>query len=308
MANSKDSTQDPPVDDVIRDLAVAECAARGVAVVVARHEEGYQLTLPDGYVMFLVNVTRIAKGAAREQWPALVAQHIAAHLGIKQQTPPEGLTREELRTRVMTRLVGSDKDRWVDHEYARAFAPGVVQVLCVDYPQTVATLSDRSIPQMAMTLDEMYEQGQKNTDAEALDRLFQIDEYVHGLAGDSLFVASKAANFRALVPDVIGPAPLGVAFALPNRGLMLYSIITQDDWMVQLMQLTHVIDSIAFDPDFHHPGGLISRYAYYWAPDGTVERIGGRYFALDGKPTISILPTGKFSQYVRVGASTVREI
>jgi hypothetical protein len=39
-------------------------------------------------------------------------------------------------------------------------------------------------------------------------RRWRLDEVVHGLEGDSFFIASKAANFDAVVPSVIGPAPL----------------------------------------------------------------------------------------------------
>ena len=43
---------------------------------------------------------------------------------------------------------------------------------------------------------------------------WRLDEVVHGLEGDSFFIASKAANFDAVVPSVIGPAPLWIKAGL----------------------------------------------------------------------------------------------
>jgi hypothetical protein len=36
-------------------------------------------------------------------------------------------------------------------------------------------------------------------------RRWRLDEVVHGLEGDSFFIASKAANFDTLVPSLIAP-------------------------------------------------------------------------------------------------------
>ena len=291
------------IEKAILDLALAELARRGENVTVERHEEGYRLALCSGNTMLLANLTRIAEDVDSKDWPELVAYQVNVQLDSERQTPPQKLTKKELSGRVLTRLVSDEKDEWSHYDYARKFAPGIVQVLCVDYPQTVQTLDDKCILGMALSLDEMYQKGQINTDAELIDEKFEIDKFVSGLSGASLFIASKAGNFSALVPDVIGPAPLGVVFAIPNRSLLLYSVITQEDWLGQLTSLTQTIDTIGFDPDFNHPGGLISPYAYYWAPDGTVERIGGRFFDVNGKTTISLTVTGKFSEYVKIGGS-----
>ena len=47
---------------------------------------------------------------------------------------------------------------------------------------------------------------------------WRLDEVVHGLEGDSFFIASKAANFDTLVPSLIGPAPL-IDQSWPSSGL-----------------------------------------------------------------------------------------
>jgi hypothetical protein len=163
-------------------------------------------------------------------------------------------------------------------------------------------LSARSLPKLPLSVGELYRQGQTNTDAEPFAEHFEVDEVVHGLEGESFFISSKASNFDALVPSVIGPAPSGVIFAIPNRHTLLYAIVDQDDWMTPVIGVTQAADSIGSSDDVDHPGGLLSPYSYYWAPDGTVERLGGRFFAVDGEPAMTVRPGEAFSRYVNLGS------
>jgi hypothetical protein len=94
-------------------------------------------------------------------------------------------------------------------------------VLCLDTPTAVLTLSAESLPKLPLSVEELYRQGQTNTDAELFVEHFEVDEVDHGLEGDSFFIASKAANFEALVPSVIGPAPL-VHLKPPSAGLPVF--------------------------------------------------------------------------------------
>jgi hypothetical protein len=290
-----------PAEDVILDLVLEELARRGQTAAVSRHEEGYRLTLSGGgHILFLANLTRNAQGIDPRHWPELVAGQIGGHLDDAGWDAPEELSADELRSRIRTRLLSDQKDEWSSFDYARPFAPGIIQVLCVDCPHVVTTLGDDSIPQMALTLEEMYFHGQENTDAEPIDERFEVAEFVHGLTGESLFIASKAGNFPALVRGVIGRAPLGVVFAVPNRSLLLFSVVTQEHWLTQVMRLARTVDGVGFNPEFNHPGGLISPYAYYWAPDGTVERISGRCVGEDGEDAVSLDLTGNLSEYVDI--------
>lgn len=47
---------------------------------------------------------------------------------------------------IAVRLEGVDDDLPTDLTYGRPFAPGVIEVLCVDYPRTVATLGGTCWP------------------------------------------------------------------------------------------------------------------------------------------------------------------
>jgi hypothetical protein len=47
---------------------------------------------------------------------------------------------------------------------------------------------------------------------------WRLDEVVHGLEGDSFFIASKAANFDTLVPSLIAPASYRSELAFVRPG------------------------------------------------------------------------------------------
>ncbi|MCL2503698.1 MAG: hypothetical protein FWE94_03695 [Coriobacteriia bacterium] len=309
------------IEDRVLQLVLDEFARLDILAEVSREHDGYHLALPNGAVMFLAGLTKNALDSDPEAWAAMAASQVGSFLASLKDAPPESLGEAELRARIRTRLIDgdyNDEDEWgrivglppaetaqTDFPYARKFAPGVIQVLCVDYPQTVRTLDAETLPKMALPADELFDEGQKNTDAEAIDEMSQVDELVSCIAGDSLFTASKAGNFDALVPKVIGPAPMGVIFAIPNRNVLLYSVVKAEDCMERVIAVTNIVDGIGSDPGFNHRGGLVSPYTYYWAPDGTVERVGGRYYEADGTSRIAIVDTGALHKYVP-GSTDVR--
>jgi hypothetical protein len=292
-----------PVEDVILELALAQWTARGVAVTVERAPEGYRLNVPGtDVVFFLANVTAQAKELDPGEWEDLVRRFVQQQFETQSDPRPETLRADDLRRQVRTRLLSDAPDEFSDTAYARPFAPGLIQVLCVDYPQAVITISSQVLPQLALPVDELYAAGQANTDAEPVDERMDFDEFVHALVGDSFFIASKAANFSALVPAVIGPAPFGVVFAVPDRHLLIYSAIDPQAWTMQIMRVAVAGASIGSSPDTELAGGAISLNAYYWAPDGTVEQIAAPYTDTDGQQTIGITTRAAFKRYVPIGA------
>jgi len=86
---------------------------------------------------------------------------------------------------------------------------------------------------------------------------------------------------------------MGVAFGIPDQTMLIYSVISIPEAFAQLMDVTRNIDVILCAPDMEHPGGVISPDLYYWAPDGTVERIG-----VSGDDGMDITPTPSFTHYV----------
>jgi len=286
------------VRQTVLEQVQAELDKINVTYTVETAPEGFRLNLSTGLQMVLANLTEKAMRVDRAEWPTLVAAYVEQ--AQSQPTPPEHLSADDLRARVHTRLISDTADEWDNTStYARPFAPGVVQVLCVDYPQMVATLPDKTVDKLALPLVELWQYGQANTDAEPIDEQSELDDHVSLLAGDSFFVASKVANFPVLIRDIIGSAPCGVIFAIPNRSLVLYSVVSPTDGMVQLIAMCQTVGSLVNDSEFVHPGGVISTRVFYWAPEGTIEHIASPRAALvDGQPTTMVFPSDTFQHYV----------
>jgi hypothetical protein len=203
----------------------------------------------------------------------------------------ESLDAAALRAQVRSRLL-ADLDDVVDLSYARPFAPGLVEALCIDFPNSVATVGAEALCRLALPVDELFEAGRRNTDAEPIEEHGLLAEGARFLTGGSLFIASKAANFGALVPAVIGEAPLGVVFGVPNRELLVYAVLSGPESVQPVNALLHFVDEYTHDSSRLNPGGVLSTELYHWAPDRHVERIGGR--GHDGQ-TLVIEARGAFA-------------
>jgi hypothetical protein len=150
----------------------------------------------------------------------------------------------------------------------------VVRVLSIDLPDAVKTLTDSAVAGLALPLGELWDIGQRNTDAKPIDdQGTTANGQVGVLTGASMFIASKAAHMDAFVSTVIGPAPRGVIFAIPSRSTLLYGVVSPATVLWQLDALTRVVDRCAHDPGFFNPGGVLSALTYFWSPDGTVETL-----------------------------------
>lgn len=288
------ATQDIGFEEMVLAAAATALEEQGIPVEPFRTETGYGLQDEEaGSVLHLDNVTRSAARAGRE-WRETVLAWIGQYTAARAERLHEP-TPDELRASIRTRLILENEDR----TYARPFAHDLVVALAIDGATTVQTHSDQSLAKSPIDVAELYRLGQANTDAEPIDDIFQVDGDVYAISGESFFIASKVANFPALL-NTIGPAPLGVAFCPLNRSLVLYTTIagTGADGLGPVMGLAQRVDALATDGEFDHPGGLLSDTTFYWAPDGRVEYLARQSMLLDGEPTITVSPGSAFSEFV----------
>jgi hypothetical protein len=296
------------VEEAIRDLAIEEYRRRGFTVTAERDGRYYSLRISEDSHVYLANLTERARQAERQTWPGMVAEFIQVQINAQQAPSASQLSAAELRERVRVRLMPQDPLLPGTWDYAPEFAPGVLKLLAIDYPDRVETLPGDSLEKLAISVDEMYSQGQLNTDAEPIDEHNQAAAGIYALEGESFFISSKAANMAHLVTTVIGPAPFGVAFAIPNRSLLVYSVLpgTVDvEATVQLVnELTQIVVHLTED-EARHLGGVVSRNSYYWAPDGTIEELGTPSEANSKDHAIVIKPGPGFAEHTGLAAEAL---
>ena len=179
---------------------------------------------------------------------------------------------DELRQRVRTRIIPANLAANPHLSYARPFPGGLALALCLDFPNTVTTVSNGHLDKYPLSLDELYHWGQINTDNEAIDEHTTCGPFT-GIAGESLFIASKAAHIASLVSTLHIDAPHGLLFAIPDRSVLLYApadptIITEqylrllDYLRIDFMQRLHTT-----------PARTLSKDLFYCSPDGTFGAI-----------------------------------
>lgn len=121
-----------------------------------------------------------------ERWVAFIME--SGRIAEQSVTDPD-----ELRQRVRTRIIPADLAADPHLSYARPFPGGLALALCLDFPNTVTTVTNEHIDKYPLSLDELYHWGQINTDNEAIDEHTACGPFT-GIAGESLFIASKAAH------------------------------------------------------------------------------------------------------------------
>lgn len=172
-----------------------------------------------------------------------------------------------LRQRVRTELVPSHTTQHPDFSYARPFPGGLALGLCLDFPNTVTTITDRHLAKYPIGLDELYHYGQINTDGEPIDEQGPCGPFT-GIGGESLFIASKAAHVANLVATLRIDAPHGLFFAIPDRSILLYAPADPTSITQQYLRLLDYL-RIDFMRRFRaNPAHTLSKDLFYCGPDG----------------------------------------
>ncbi|MDR1392893.1 MAG: hypothetical protein LBJ62_02845 [Bifidobacteriaceae bacterium] len=256
--------------EMVRQAVMGELAKRGRDGRITT-EEGHDYVVFSGDQFYSLN--RLYATAAQttpKDLAEMIERWVDSTLAVIDLPDPAEMDAAELRQRIRTRLISSMYGGLEPYPYARRPFSLVGQILCLDYSEALLRLTEDSVDNLALPLDELFAQGQANTDAEPFDQHVALDDsgQIWEITGESVFIASKAANLAALVPAVTGPAPFGLAFAIPRSNTLVYQII-RDGWAIALNQFAQL--TWAMGKRSAEEGDWVCPYAFYYAPDGIVE-------------------------------------
>ncbi|WP_454108559.1 hypothetical protein [Leifsonia shinshuensis] len=231
-------------------------AEHGIETTIehAAQPEDVSLVGADGQRYPLFNAFAKTHGATADQAARIVAEHIDNLLDMRSAPSPTELTADQLRRQVRTRILpgGEGVPNEPTFHYARPFTEGLIVALCVDFPTTVSYINDAHVGGLALSLDELYAFGQLNTDREPVDERLRPVPGIEVVVGESLFIASKAAN----LPAVLGAAPLGTLFTLPHRHMLIAAPITGPETLAVVEHLVGLTRHVLSDGP--PPGGVLS--------------------------------------------------
>ena len=279
-----------------RQIILAELARRRIVPTIEMGQNGEEIRLENGVGFTVESFAYRIQHAAPTEWEDMAKNLIDVNLQLMERPKLAERPKDEILSRMRTRLIPGSADNRERFGYYREFAGNLIQIVCEDMPDAVSLLTTSQITEIPIPIDELFQAGQANTDAEPLESLTEYENGIFAIEGGSVYTAAKAANMGLLIKQTIGQAPAGVVFIIPNRSLMVFTTADPADPIDALVSITQVMDNIWHNPEFFHPGGFISDLIYYWSPEDTVEVVGGPV-EKDGEINLTIVPTETYLKY-----------
>lgn len=268
-------------DPDLRLLTVDEAAELRTLVRSALSELGYEpvvngdhAVLDDGTVLGLDTLVRVclAERRGRSGWPKAVRAHFGRLLD---QT--HGASRDSDGTLVV-RLMALDQvdTGGLTFTYAPEPIPGLHEVLGVDRPETVETLSDAVVEGRAVPLGALLDEGRENLRALLRRSDAQVDRLTHDghefwcAVGDDVYTASYALvledALRMWAPNTdMSP---GVLFAVPFRHQLAFSVCSDRDAVLAGLTMLPLFAGAGFADGI----GPLSPHVYLWL-EGTITQV-----------------------------------
>lgn len=262
--------------DEFRGVVVAELKGRALAFDPAHLDCGVIYTPASG-TFGLANVARLCHGAARDAWPAIVAEHLQRCLA-----RAVDLDFEVAAPRLRVRIV---PDRQVEAQAGklviRPLARGLVLALAIDKPEHVVFVSPKDLERWQRTFDELFDLADTHTRAEpALDR---HDLEVEGsptiavLLGPSYY----AATHVTFVDRYVAAGAHGHLVAVPDRHAVIAAAFDGAASLGALGPLVRLAHA-----RFAEEPGAITDQLYWRRLDGALVKIACGVNA-DGAPWVA---------------------
>lgn len=214
----------------------------------------------DGTAFGLPNIAALCTGVDRGEWGDLVEQHVESVT-----TPAltlNELSTDEVRASLYLRLV--DAGSTPDPGYARQVVPGLLEVLAVDLPESVVTLSKDDLARLG-SLAELLDRGRANLRAltagdVSLGAVAESGGAFTAVTDRSFFTASLALVLSEAVERVSGEPDQGhgILVAVPDRNRLLYRVI---DAPSASSALRDMFDAARWA--FHEASGPLSPNVYW---------------------------------------------
>lgn len=281
--------------DVVIDLAASvlleRLSAAGITGRPVLLDFGKALMVGEEGWLNLENLADELLSQAQEDWKSTVERWADFAIRSSTSTPIASMDAVEFRARVRSRVL-PDEGRY---EYGRPIAEGLILVLCLDFPDSVATISDKDIDTLPIPVDEAFEVGRRNTALEPIDEVWEQDD-VWFAVGDSMFIASKMADVPSLIQQLELDAADGLLLAVPGRSVLMYKIPTRESGVTDLISMAMAVDMMTAGPDAPDLDGMVSDQVWYWSPAGTLTSLSGDPSPLPGGEGLAVRPSEEFKQ------------
>jgi hypothetical protein len=265
LFNRDRSRPEEPADETLTELTVSEAQRLRDLVRSCMAGAGYEVIVYAGHVEdadgrqfgFSTLARRLSEVPAKH-WAKIIDDHVRRMLASVDGPDVFDVPTEELLDRTYLRLYEADglpEAGW--WTYGREAFPGVVELLALDLPDSVATFNDEQVARHGLA--ELRAAGLRNLRREeAEDRV--THDGVEILAG-SMFLASTVLVLRDVVLRTTGEAslPNGVLVAVPFRHQLMYHV-PRDGGVVEALNAMVGIAAHTYGTEV----GPISPHVYWW--------------------------------------------
>ncbi len=274
----------------------AKLAARGITTELADGSGGPELHGTNTYEGMILPLDKTAfelAGHSRSKWNTILDVRVAQTVSMTACLGKPLSTAEQWRAAVRTRLIDPDEARPRGGPVHRPFAGNLVLGLYRRFDGGVHPILPALLGDCPLTIDELFEAGQRNTDEAPVVHSGPIGAGAWALHGEGFFTASKAANLGRILGEIDVDTSAGVLFAVPHKhALGLHPVDRRDpEWALRSMVL-FIQDEIA-----QHVDPLLSAFVFYRAPDGEIEAVAlpdPGQGSVGGTRTILSLPAPRF--------------
>jgi hypothetical protein len=256
-------------------------------VVLVAENLGYACRRVPGDVMLLEganrlhvsmrNLRQLARLVPRDDWPALVADHITTIVTAIEE--PLDLSDFELAQHLLrTRIYPAEADNGI--LAARPFAPGLIEAVVVDTPTTVRTVTIDEMEDWPVSGDALFMLGRSNVRA---DGSLQVEEQDLGVVRVAVLQGWTfyAATHMAWLEEYLDIGPYGALVVAPNRSLIVAHPIQAGAGHEAVVNAATELQAQAHQAYEEGPGSLSPHL--FWRKAGTLTLLETRY---DGESLI----------------------
>ncbi|MFD0690449.1 hypothetical protein [Actinomadura fibrosa] len=263
MSGGRHARPDPWDDGTLDSLLVLVAESLGYA---CRRVPGDVMLLEGANRLHVSmrNLRQLARLVPRDDWPALVSDHVTTIVTAIEE--PLDLSDFDLAQHLLrTRIYPAEADNGV--LAARPFAPGLIEVVVVDTPTTVRTVTNEEMDGWPVSGDALFMLGRANVRG---DGPLQLDEQDLGgvrvsvLHGWTFYAVTHLAWLEEYLP--IGP--YGALVIAPNRSLIVAHALRIADGNPRARYRAAVAAATELHAQAHRayeegPGSL-SPHLYWW--------------------------------------------
>lgn len=201
----------------------------------------------------------------RSAWPTVVREHVHRVVAsLDRPSPFDELMPDEAAGRTYARLYDTAGMPDLATFPHREFAPGLVEMLALDLPDTVAVYPQEAVQRLG-GWESLRGHGLNNLRLERVDELEKIETRGKGafqlLMGESVYTASRALLMPGLASELTGeePTDYGWLLSVPNRHQLIWHLIRDIAVVPTVEGMAHFACL-----GYGDAPGALSPHVYWW--------------------------------------------